>query len=100
VGFRREIGRNFPLPFGQRRLTIDSRPSAPQQDIRLDITDLCVFRGQTGTVFAINVCHSIFGEIPTPGHHPQGMYEPVRLGIGKESVTAKPSRVFPYVPAA
>jgi hypothetical protein len=25
---------------------------------------------------------------------------PVRLGIGKESVTAKPSRVFPYVPAA
>ena len=25
---------------------------------------------------------------------------PVRLGIGKESVTAKPSEVFPYVPAA
>lgn len=25
---------------------------------------------------------------------------PVRLGIGKESVTAKPSNVFPYVPSA
>jgi len=25
---------------------------------------------------------------------------PVRLGIGKESVTSKPSATFPYVPAA
>lgn len=46
-----------------------------RQDIRLDITDLYVFRGEVGTVFAINVCHSIFGEIPTPGYHPEGMYE-------------------------
>jgi hypothetical protein len=30
-----------------------------RQDIRLDITDLYVFRGQTGTLFVINVCHSI-----------------------------------------
>ncbi len=46
-----------------------------RQDIRLDITDLYVFRGQTGTVFAINLCHSIFGPIPVPGYHPEGMYE-------------------------
>jgi hypothetical protein len=46
-----------------------------RQDIRLDITDLYVFRGETGTVFAINVCHSIFGPIPSPGYHPEGMYE-------------------------
>jgi len=46
-----------------------------RQDIRLDITDLYVFRGEKGTVFAINVCHSIFGEIPAPGYHPEGMYE-------------------------
>jgi hypothetical protein len=46
-----------------------------RQDIRLDITDLYVFRGETGTVFAINVCHSIFGLIPAPGYHPEGMYE-------------------------
>lgn len=46
-----------------------------RQDIRLDITDLYVFRGETGTVFVINVCHSIFGLIPTPGYHPEGMYE-------------------------
>ena len=32
-----------------------------RQDIRLDITDLYVFRGETGTVFVINVCHSIAG---------------------------------------
>jgi hypothetical protein len=46
-----------------------------RQDIRLDITDLFVFRGETGTVFVIDVCHSIFGPIPTPGYHPEGMYE-------------------------
>jgi hypothetical protein len=46
-----------------------------RQDIRLDITDLYLFRGETGTVFVINVCHSIFGPIPAPGYHPEGMYE-------------------------
>lgn len=46
-----------------------------RQDIRLDITDLYLFRGEVGTVFAINVCHSIFGPIPSPGYHPEGMYE-------------------------
>lgn len=46
-----------------------------RQDIRLDITDLYVFKGELGTVLAINVCHSIFGPIPAPGYHPEGMYE-------------------------
>ncbi|MEJ0019275.1 MAG: DUF4331 family protein [Acetobacteraceae bacterium] len=46
-----------------------------RQDIRLDITDLFVFKGETGTVFVINVCHSIAGAIPAPGYHPEGMYE-------------------------
>ena len=46
-----------------------------RQDIRLDITDMYLFRGETGTVFVINVCHSIFGPIPAPGYHPEGMYE-------------------------
>ncbi len=46
-----------------------------RQDIRLDITDLYVFRGEVGTVFVINVCHSIFGPVPAPGYHPEGMYE-------------------------
>jgi hypothetical protein len=46
-----------------------------RQDIRLDITDLYVFRAQMGTAFVINVCHSIFGAIPVPGYHPEGMYE-------------------------
>jgi len=46
-----------------------------RQDVRLDITDLYVFRGAVGTVLAINVCHSIAGPIPTPGYHPEGMYE-------------------------
>ena len=46
-----------------------------RQDVRLDITDLYVFRGEIGTVFVIDVCHSIAGDIPTPGYHPEGMYE-------------------------
>src|SRR5512132_3447158 len=46
-----------------------------RQDIRLDITDLYVFRGETGTVFVINVCYSIAGAVPAPGYHPEGMYE-------------------------
>lgn len=46
-----------------------------RQDIRLDITDLCVFRSETGAVFIANVCHSIFGPIPEPGYHPEAMYE-------------------------
>jgi hypothetical protein len=46
-----------------------------RQDVRLDITDLYVFRGETGTALAINVCHSIAGPIPVPGFHPEGMYE-------------------------
>ena len=46
-----------------------------RQDVRLDITDLCVFRGEMGTVFVINVCPSIAGDIPIPGYHPGGRYE-------------------------
>jgi hypothetical protein len=46
-----------------------------RQDVRLDITDLYVFRGEAGTVFVMNVCHSIAGNIPTPGYHPEGRYE-------------------------
>jgi hypothetical protein len=41
----------------------------------LDITDLYVFRGAIGTVFVMNVCHSIAGDIPVPGYHPEGRYE-------------------------
>ena len=33
------------------------------------------FAVKQGTVFVINVCHSIFGAIPVPGYHPEGMYE-------------------------
>lgn len=46
-----------------------------RQDIQLDITDLYLFRGEIGTVFVINVCHSIAGPAPVPGYHPEGMYE-------------------------
>ncbi|MFE9328393.1 DUF4331 family protein [Nocardia sp. NPDC052278] len=46
-----------------------------RQDVRLDITDLYVFRGESGTVLVMNVCHSLAGDIPVPGYHPEGMYE-------------------------
>lgn len=45
-----------------------------RQDVRLDITDLYAFRGEVGTVFVINVCHSL-GQPKIPGYHPEGMYE-------------------------
>ena len=56
-----------------------------RQDIRLDITDLYVFRGETGSVFVINVCHSIAGPIPAPGWHPEGMYE-FRVDLNGDAV--------------
>ncbi len=34
-----------------------------RQDVRLDITDLYVFRGETGTAFAITVCHPLAGRL-------------------------------------
>jgi hypothetical protein len=46
-----------------------------RQDVRLDITDLYVFRGETGTVFVVDVCSSTAGDIPVPGWHPEGLYE-------------------------
>jgi hypothetical protein len=46
-----------------------------RQDIRLDLTDLYVFAGQTGTVLVINVCHSFGGDVTVPGFHPEGRYE-------------------------
>jgi len=56
-----------------------------RQDIRLDITDLYLFRGETGTVFVINVCHSIAGPVPAPGYHPEGMYE-FKIDLDGDSV--------------
>ena len=41
-----------------------------RQDVRLDITDLYVFRGETGTVFVMNVCHSIAGNNSDAGLPP------------------------------
>jgi hypothetical protein len=46
-----------------------------RKDPRLDITDLYLFRGERGTVFVINVCHSIADNVPVPGYHPEGKYE-------------------------
>jgi hypothetical protein len=46
-----------------------------RQDPRLDITDLYVFPGETGTVLVIDVCHSKAGDLPSPGYHPEGKYE-------------------------
>jgi hypothetical protein len=55
-----------------------------RQDVRLDITDLYVFRGETGTAFVINVCHSL-GKPPAPGYHPEGMYE-FKLDLNGDAV--------------
>ncbi|MEU2288539.1 DUF4331 family protein [Streptomyces sp. NPDC013178] len=46
-----------------------------RQDPRLDITDLYVFRGETGTVLVTNHSHSLAGENIPRGLHPEGKYE-------------------------
>jgi hypothetical protein len=46
-----------------------------RSDARLDITDLYVFPGQTGTVFALDVNPSIAGPDAPKGFHPDGKYE-------------------------
>jgi hypothetical protein len=50
-----------------------------RKDVRLDISDLYVFRGEEGTVFVTNVNHSIAPEITgtqvPAGFHPEARYE-------------------------
>ena len=50
-----------------------------RKDVRLDITDLFVFRGEEGTVFVMDVNHSIAPEVTgtkvPPGFHPEARYE-------------------------
>jgi hypothetical protein len=46
-----------------------------RSDARLNITDYYVFRGETGTVFAIDVNPSIAGPDAPKGFHPEGKYE-------------------------
>jgi hypothetical protein len=56
-----------------------------RQDARLDITDLYVFRGETGTVFVVDVCTSTAGNIAVPGWHPEGVYE-FKIDLDGDSV--------------
>ncbi|MFI6760049.1 DUF4331 family protein [Micromonospora sp. NPDC050417] len=46
-----------------------------REDSRLDLTDQFVFRGDTGTVFVMNVNSSAYGKDGKPGFHPEGRYE-------------------------
>jgi Domain of unknown function (DUF4331) len=46
-----------------------------RQDVRLDITDLYVFRGSTGTVFVLDVNSTISGDAAPQGFHPEARYE-------------------------
>jgi hypothetical protein len=46
-----------------------------RRDNRLDITDLFVFRGETGTVLVMDVNSSLAGPGAQPGFHPEARYE-------------------------
>lgn len=48
---------------------------AARADARLNITDLYVFRGERGTVLAMNVCSDAAGPDAPKGFHPEGRYE-------------------------
>jgi hypothetical protein len=64
-----------------------------RQDVRLDITDLYCFRGEFGTALIINLCHSIAGDIPEPGFHPEGMYE-FKIDTNNDSIEDLTYRVI------
>jgi hypothetical protein len=44
-----------------------------RQDVRLDISDVYLFRGERGTVFVMNVGHSLAGQ-DVHGFQPEAMY--------------------------
>lgn len=46
-----------------------------RQDARLNLTDVYVFPGQTGTVFVMNMNTSLAGEGRSAGFHPEARYE-------------------------
>jgi Domain of unknown function (DUF4331) len=52
---------------------------AARDDVRLDITDMYLFRGERGTVFVMNVNHSIApmvtGKSLPAGFHPEAQYD-------------------------
>ncbi|MCP2216082.1 hypothetical protein M2226_003661 [Bradyrhizobium elkanii] len=56
-----------------------------RQDVPHDITDLYCFRGERGTAFVINVCHSIAGPVLSPGFHPEDMYE-FKIDLNEDAV--------------
>jgi hypothetical protein len=62
--------------------TMSHHVASPQtrKDVRLDIADLYVFRGDEGTAFVMNVNHSlasgdVTGTPPALGFHPEARYE-------------------------
>jgi hypothetical protein len=60
-----------------------------RKDVRLDITDLYVFRGEEGTVFVMDVNHSIAPEVTgrqvPVGFHPEARYE-FKIDTGGDAV--------------
>jgi hypothetical protein len=56
-----------------------------RQDVRLDITDLYVFRGEMGTVFVLNANNSISGPDAPQGFHPEGQYA-IKLDLDGDAV--------------
>jgi hypothetical protein len=65
-------------------------------DVRLDITDYYVFRGQTGTVFVVNVDSSIAGPDAPRGFHPESLAP--RLPARHSTTTPRWSRRWPRRP--
>ena len=56
-----------------------------RRDVRLDITDLYVFRGERGTVFVLNVNSSLSGPGAPHGFHPEGYYA-IKIDLDGDAV--------------
>jgi hypothetical protein len=50
--------------------------------------------GGRGTVFVINVCHSIFDPLPAPGYHPEGTPHPNIGSKGERIVKWRTRRIY------
>ena len=56
-----------------------------RKDVRLNITDTYLFRGNVGTVFIMTVNSSITGEDGPKGFHPEARYE-FRIDLNGDAV--------------
>src|SRR5690349_18122483 len=75
-GIPRVIGLNQPA-LNPKEIVVSHHLDSPasRKDSRLNVTDLYVFNGDTGTVLTMITNTSLAGDARAAGFHPEGRYE-------------------------